>query len=78
MDKQVKFTKETTLDKVLEYPQAEEVLKKYNLPCLWCPMAGLEMKDLTIGDICQGYGIDLKALVRDLNSLDIKKGNQKG
>lgn len=61
------FSKNTTLDKILEYPKAEKILGKYKLPCLGCPFAKMEMQSLKIGDVCQMYGIDIDNLLRDLN-----------
>ena len=65
MDK--KITKNTTLAEVLEFPKAQEILVKYNLPCLTCPFAKLEMDKLKLGQICQMYGIDLESLLKELN-----------
>ncbi len=48
----MKITKTTTLEKVLKIKNAEKVLSKYNLPCLTCPMAQMEMSSLKLGDIC--------------------------
>ena len=62
-----KVNLKTTLAEILEIPRAEEILAKYKVPCLTCPMAQYEVKLLTIGDICQMYGIDEKALLTDLN-----------
>ena len=53
-----KFTKDTTLAKILKYPKLEKILLKYNLPCLGCAFAKLEMDDLIIVNICEMYGID--------------------
>jgi len=61
------ITKTTTLEQILELPQAQEILAKYSVPCLACPMAQYEMKTLTLGAICQMYGIDEKKLLADLN-----------
>jgi len=63
-----KITKETTLAEILELPDSEEVLAKYNLPCLRCPMAKLEIDILKIGQVCEAYGIDLEKLLEELNS----------
>jgi len=63
------INKNTTLEKVLKYPGSKDVLKKYNVPCLSCPFAEMEMGELKIGDICKNYGIDLKELIKDLNKL---------
>ena len=65
-----KFTKDTTLAEILKYPQLEKILLKYNLPCLGCPFAKLEMDDLKIGNICSMYGIDSEKLIKDLNDMD--------
>jgi cytochrome c551/c552 len=63
----VDFTEKTTLKEVLEFSGGEEVLSKYNVPCLSCPMAQMEMSGLTLKDICAAYRIDLKNLLIDLN-----------
>ena len=67
MKKQI--NENTTLEKVLSCPGSEDVLKKYNVPCLSCPFAEMEMGELKISDICKNYGIDQKGLVEDLNKL---------
>jgi len=33
------FNEDTTLKEVLEFSKGEDVLLKYNVPCLGCPMA---------------------------------------
>ena len=38
-----KITEDTTLAKILKYPEAEKILAKYNLPCLDCPFAKMEL-----------------------------------
>ena len=65
----MKITKTTTLEKVLKIKNAEKVLSKYNLPCLTCPMAQMEMNSLKLGDICNMYGIDLEKVLKELNKL---------
>ena len=62
-----KITEDTTLAKILKYSEAEKTLAKYNLPCLGCPFAKLEMENLKIGEVCKMYGIDLKGLLKELN-----------
>ncbi len=61
------FNKDTTLAKILKEPGAEKILAKYNLPCLTCPFASLEMEDLKIGKICEMYKIDIDSLLKNLN-----------
>lgn len=63
----MKFTEKSKLADIIKNPKAEEILKKYNVPCLFCPMAKLEMDRLRIGEIAENYGIDLKNLLKDLN-----------
>lgn len=63
----VDFTEESTLKEVLELARAEEILAKYNLPCLKCPMMQMEMDHLTLKDVCAAYRINIKDLLIDLN-----------
>jgi len=61
------FNKDTTLAEILKKPENKKILAKYNLPCLTCPFASLEMEDLKIGKICEMYKIDIDSLLKDLN-----------
>lgn len=63
----MEFNEKSTLQEVLEFSGAEDVLLKYDVPCLGCPMAKMEMGSLTIGQICATYGIDQENLLADLN-----------
>ncbi len=63
----VKITVDTILAEVLKNPKAEKILAKYNLPCLTCPFAKLEMEKLKIGQVCEMYGIDAQELLEELN-----------
>ena len=65
----MKITKNTTLAKVLEINGAEKILSKFEMPCLHCPMAQMEMASLKLGDICSMYGIDIDKLLKELNKL---------
>ena len=69
-----KITENTTLAEILEKPELVEILAKYNLPCLSCPFANLEMENLKIGDICKMYGIDIEKLLKELNTRASAKG----
>ncbi|MDD5750815.1 MAG: hypothetical protein PHU56_04230 [Candidatus Pacebacteria bacterium] len=60
----------TSLSEIFDLAGAEEILARYKVPCLTCPMAQYEMKSLTLGDICKMYGIDQKGLIADLNKLN--------
>jgi hypothetical protein len=77
----MKVTKEVTQDTlladVLKIPGAEEILHKYNLPCMGCPMMGFEIGMLKIGDTARAYGIDYKKLIEDLNKLAGKSAKKK-
>lgn len=63
-----KITKDTTLAEILGKPELVKILTKYNLPCLSCPFAKLEMENLRIGEICKMYEINLAELLKELNS----------
>lgn len=62
-----KITSDTLLVDIFELPNSEEILIKHKVPCVSCPMAQFELGNLTIGEICKMYGIDLKGLLKDLN-----------
>jgi len=61
------ITKNTILSEVLKGKGAEEILAKYNLPCLTCPMAKFEIESLKLGQVCETYGIDIEKLLKELN-----------
>ncbi len=69
MKKNQKITEKTTLQEALKVKGAEEVLSKFKLPCLHCPMAAYELHALQIGEVCNRYGIDSKKLLEELNKL---------
>jgi len=58
---------DTTLAEILKFPQAEKILAKFNLPCLSCPFAKMEVEELKIGQVCQMYGIEAEKLLEELN-----------
>jgi len=62
-----KITKDTNLAEILKNPKLEEILMKYNLPCLTCPFAKVEIENLKIGQVCQLYDIDAEKLIKELN-----------
>lgn len=61
------ITRNTTLAEIYKISGTEEVLAKYNLPCLGCPMAKFEIENLKIGEVCETYGINLEGLLKELN-----------
>lgn len=67
----MEFTKETTLEEVLEDQKSKEVLANYQVPCLSCPMAAREMAHLSLGQIAKQYDLDLDSILEDLNDLDL-------
>lgn len=69
MKEKVNVTKDTILGDILKIEGAREVLSKYKLPCLTCPMAALEMGKLKIGQVAEAYDIDLDSLLKELNRL---------
>jgi len=63
----MKITKDTILSELLDNPKAVEILTKYNLPCLSCPFAEFEVKNLKLGDVCKMYKINIESLLKELN-----------
>ncbi len=63
----MKITEKTTLKKILEQKGAEEILKKYNLPCLTCPMASSEIGFLKLGEVAEMYDLALDDILEELN-----------
>ncbi len=61
------ITKETKLSEILTKPELIEVLEKYHLPCLACPLARFEIENLEIGKVCELYGIEAEKLIKELN-----------
>jgi len=61
------INEDTILGEIINNPAAKEILAKYNLPCLSCPFAEMEMGELKIGDVCRTYNIDIVKLLEDLN-----------
>lgn len=64
-----KITKETVLEEVLKIKGAEDVLERFGLPCLHCPMAKMEIGFLKLGEVCERYGIKAEEVVKELNKL---------
>ena len=69
MAEKIRVTKNTTLSKILKVPGAKDILSKYRLPCLHCPMAALEMGKLKIGRVTEAYGIKIDSLLEELNRI---------
>lgn len=63
----MEYNSESTLSQILGHEKGKVILEKFNVPCLFCPMAQVEMNELTIGTICQRYDLDLKTLLKELN-----------
>ncbi len=59
-----KITEDMTIREVIDkYPQSAMVFMKYNIGCVGCLAASFEK----VKDIATVHGIDIKALVKDLN-----------
>lgn len=60
------ITEDTTIEEALsEYPKANDIFLKYGLDCAGCQVAEYE----SVGHACRVYGINLEALLKDLNKL---------
>ena len=71
----IKITEKTTLDKIMQRPGAHQILAKFHVPCISCPMAAIELGALNIGDVATAYKVDLVGLLKELNKLspEVKK-----
>ena len=69
----MKYNEKTTLAKALGAKNGQEILAKYRVPCLGCHFASQELDDLTLKDINDAYGIDLKSILQELNDTKTSK-----
>lgn len=61
------ITSDMKIEEVLrKYPKATEVFLKYGLDCVGCQVAEYE----SIGHAARVYGINLDALLKDLNEME--------
>ena len=63
----MKITEKTTLNKILEQKNGEEILAKNGVPCISCPMAKFEIDKLEIGEVCKMYKLNLEKILKELN-----------
>ncbi len=63
-----KINEKITISQILELPHGEEILRKYKVPCLSCPMAAEEINFLTIGDVAKMYDLPKKEIIKELNN----------
>lgn len=66
-EKAQRFDENSTIKEILKNKRGFEVLNKYKVPCLCCPMASLEIGKLKLGDVARLYGIDAKKILKELN-----------
>jgi len=64
------INEKTKLSQILELKGAEEILQKFEVPCLTCPMMQVEMDTLTIGEIAKMYALDLDGILEALNQIE--------
>ena len=65
--KKKKYSKNSTLAEVLKDSKNQKILEKFNVPCLTCPFAQMEMNSLKLEQIAKLYQIDLEKLLEELN-----------
>lgn len=61
------FTGKSKVSEILAAKKGPEILAKFGVQCPTCPYFAAEAEKLTIGEVCKGYGIDLKKLLAELN-----------
>ena len=69
MNKNLISEEMTIQDVINKYPETIKVFSKYNVGCIGCLAASFEK----VKDIATVHGIDIKALVKDLNQAIPKK-----
>jgi hypothetical protein len=62
-----KITTKSTLTEILELKNGEDVLHKFGVPCMSCPMAKFEIGTLQIGQVCKMYKLPLEKILKELN-----------
>jgi len=67
------ITKKSKYGDVLKVSGSQDILSKYNVPCVSCPMAKMEMDSLTLEQIGAWYGIDIDSIIKELNKPLAKK-----
>ncbi len=67
MKKTAKITENTFLLEIINNKKLQKILAKYQVPCLTCPFAIFEIKNLTLKEVCETYNLDLKNLLKELN-----------
>jgi len=71
-----KIDKNTPLGEILKIKSAKEILLKYRVPCLSCPMFSLE-RNITLGEVCALYNLDEKKIISQLQDLLKGRKNKK-
>ena len=69
----MKVDKNTKLGKIMKMKGMEKILTKYNVPCVSCPMAKMEIDSLEIGYVCKLYGLPEKEIILEINKILKKK-----
>ncbi len=65
--KKQKITKDTLLVELLSDSKKIELLVKAGIPCVTCPIVGIEQNYLTVGAIAEFYGLDINKVLKVLN-----------
>lgn len=65
-----KINKKTKIAEILKIKGAEEVLSKYSLPCLSCPMGKFEIESLEIGRVAEMYNLDIDNIIKEINRIN--------
>jgi len=62
-----KFNKDSKLSEIIASEKGRQILMEFGVPCPTCPFFAAEAEKLTIGDVCNMYGIDVEKLLEALN-----------
>ncbi len=63
----MKITSKTKIAKLFAKKTLLNVLKKYEVPCVSCPIAKQEIDKNSIGYVCDIYGLPKEEIIKELN-----------
>ena len=72
-----KVTEQTLLGEVINDERIIPILKKYNFPCVSCPLAQYELEKLKVIDIAKFYGINAEEVIKEINAYLGEKNEEK-
>jgi len=72
-----KVTEQTLLGEIINDERVTPILKKYNFPCVTCPLVQYELEKLKVIDIAKFYGINAEEMIKEVNAYLGEKNEEK-